>query len=369
MRRKKESSMDHHNPLLSEKPEKKFITMGEIMLRLTPPNYEKIRMAGSFELSYGGSEANIALALANLGVDSTFFSVVPNNSLGKSAVRSLRSNDVHCSPMILSTPEETPTHRLGTYYLETGYGVRTSKVIYDRKHSALTEYDFSKVDLHALLTGYDWLHLSGITPALAPNCRQLVLDMLKVAKELDMTVSFDGNFRSTLWTWEEARDFCTECLPYVDILLGIEPNHLWKDDNDHSKGDWKDGVPLHPSYEQQDEVFQHFVERYPNLKCIARHVRYAHSGSENSLKAYMWYEGHTFESKLFTFNILDRVGGGDAFASGLIYAMLPGYKPMDMINFAVASSVIKHTIHGDANITDDVKTIKNLANMNYDIKR
>ena len=362
--------MEHHNPLtVNPKSSHKFITIGEIMLRLTPPNYQKIRMANEFEATYGGSEANIALSLANLGIDSTFFSVVPNNSIGKSAIRMLRSNDVHCTPVILSTPEETPTHRLGTYYLETGYGVRTSKVIYDRKHSALTEYDFSKVVLDALLEGYDWLHLSGITPALAPNCRQLVLDMLKVANKKGMTVSFDGNFRSTLWTWEEARDFCTECLPYVNILMGIEPYHLWKDENDHSKGDWKDGVPLHPSYEQQDEVFQHFVERYPNLKCIARHVRYAHSGSENSLKAYMWYEGHTFESKLFTFNILDRVGGGDAFASGLIYAMIHGYKPMDMMYFAVASSVIKHTIHGDANITDDVKTIKNLANMNYDIKR
>lgn len=100
---------------------------------------------------------------------------------------------------------------------------------------------------------------------------------------------------------------------------------------------------MQPSYEQQDEIFQRFVERYPNLKCIGRHVRYAHSGSENSLKAFMWYEGHTFESKLFTFTILDRVGGGDAFASGLIYAMLHDYKPMDMLNFAVASSVIKHT--------------------------
>lgn len=117
--------MLHRNPLLDENMGgKKFITVGEIMLRLTPPNYEKIRMATSFEASYGGSEANIALALANLGVDSTFFSVVPNNSLGKSAVRMLRSNDVHCTPMILSTPEETPSHRLGTYYLENGYGIR-----------------------------------------------------------------------------------------------------------------------------------------------------------------------------------------------------------------------------------------------------
>ena len=199
----------------------KFITCGEIMLRLTPPNYEKIRMASGFEASYGGSEANIALALANLGVDSTFFSVVPNNSLGKSAVRWLRSNDVHCTPMILTEPNETPSNRLGTYYLETGYGIRPSKVIYDRKHSAITEYDFSQVDLDALLDGYDWLHLSGITPALAPNCRTLILDMLKVAKNKGLTVSFDGNFRSTLWSWEEARDFCTECLPMWMCCLAL----------------------------------------------------------------------------------------------------------------------------------------------------
>ena len=112
-----------------------------------------------------------------------------------------------------------------------------------------------------------------------------------------------------------------------------------------------------------------FVAKYPNLRCIARHVRYAHSGSENSLKAYMWFKGHTFESRLFTFNILDRVGGGDAFASGLIYAYMHGYKPMDMVNFAVASSAIKHTIHGDGNITDDAGSIISLMNMNYDIKR
>ena len=361
--------MEHRNPLLPEISSQKFITFGEIMLRLTPPNYEKIRVATSFEASYGGSEANIALALANLGIDSTFFSVVPNNSLGKSAVRMLRSNDVHCTPVILSTPEETPTHRLGTYYLETGYGIRPSKVTYDRKHSAITEYDFSKVDLDALLTGFNWLHLSGITPALSPSCADFILECIKKAKELGLTVSFDGNFRSRLWTWDEARDFCTQCLPYVDVLFGIEPYHLWRDENDHSRGDLKDGVPLQPSYEQQDEIFQAFVQRWPNLKCIARHVRYAHSGSENSLMAYMWYQGHTFESKLFTFNILDRVGGGDAFASGLIYAMMNNYKAMEMVNFAVASSVLKHTIHGDANITDDAKSIRALMNMDYDIKR
>ena len=361
--------MIHHNPIESEPKGQKFITFGEIMLRLTPPNYEKIRVASSFEASYGGSEANIALSLANLKVDSTFFSVVPNNSLGKSAVRLLRSNDVHCTPMILSSHAETPTHRLGTYYLETGYGIRPSQVTYDRKHSAISEYDFSKVNTDELLEGFDWLHLSGITPALSKSCADFTLALMKKAKEKGLTVSFDGNFRSRLWSWEEARDYCTLCLPYVDVLFGIEPYHLWVDEEDHSKGDLKDGVPLQPSYEQQDDIFQAFTERYPNIRCIARHVRYAYSGSENSLMAYMWYKGHTFESRLFTFNILDRVGGGDAFASGLIYAMMHQYKPMDMINFAVASSVLKHTIHGDASIIDDAASIQNLMNMNYDIKR
>ena len=347
----------------------KFITIGEIMLRLTPPNYEKIRVTHSFEASYGGAEANIALALANLGVDSSFFTVVPDNSIGKSAVRMLRSYDVHCSSIILSTKEQTPTHRLGTYYLETGFGIRPSQVTYDRMHSAFSEFDYSDYDLRKLLSEYTWLHMSGITPALSENLKKLTLDSLKIAKELGLTVSFDGNFRSTLWSWEEARDFCTECLPYVDVLIGIEPYHLWKDETNHNKGDWKDDISLQPDYKEQDEIFQKFVEKYPNIKVIGRHVRFAHSGSENSLKAYLWKNGKTFESKLFRFTILDRVGGGDAFASGLIYALMKEFSPEDTVNFAVASSAIKHTIRGDANITDSEATIRNLMNMNYDIKR
>ena len=192
------------------------------------------------------------LALANLKVDSTFFSVVPDNSLGKSAVRMLRSNDVHCTPVILSTPEQTPTHRMGVYYLETGYGIRPSRVTYDRKHSAIAEFDFSSIDEDALLEGYDWLHLSGITPALSKSCAEFTLRLMKKAKEKGLTVSFDGNFRSLLWTWEEARDYCTQCLPYVDVLFGIEPYHLYIDPEDPSKGDYKDGLDMHPSYEEQD---------------------------------------------------------------------------------------------------------------------
>ena len=133
----------------------------------------------------------------------------------------------------------------------------------------------------------------------------------------------------------------------MDVLFGIEPYHLWKDDADHAQGDWKDGVPLQPSYEQQDEIFQRFVERYPNIKCIARHVRYAHSGSENSLKAFMWYEDHTFESKLFTFNILDRVGGGDSFASGLIYGLMTTENAEMAVNYGAAHGALAMTTPGD----------------------
>ena len=239
----------------------KFITIGEIMLRLTPPDYEKIRTATTFEARYGGSEANVALSLANLGIDASFFTVVPDNSLGKSAVRMMRSNDVNCDSIVYSTEEETPTHRLGTYYLETGYGIRPSKVVYDRKHSAFSEYDFSKTDVKKLLEGYTWLHLSGITPALGKSCRELILTCLKTAKEMGMRVSFDGNFRSTLWSWEEARDFCTLCLPYVDVLFGIEPYHIWKNEEDHNAGDVKDDIPFQPDRDQQEKVFKAFVKK------------------------------------------------------------------------------------------------------------
>ena len=347
----------------------RFISFGEIMLRLTAPDHKLFFAADSFDAYYGGAEANIAVSLANLGVDSAFFSVVPDNDLGKSAARMLRGNGVDCSPLILAPRSQAPTHRLGVYYMETGFGVRPSKVIYDRKHSAITEFDFSAIDPQRLLAGRTWLHLSGITPALSPSCAQFVMRLAKTAKELGLTVSFDGNYRSALWDWEAARDYCTGVLPYVDVLFGIEPYHIFTREGVPESGDVKEKIPFQPDFAQQDSVFRIFSQRYPNLRCIARHVRFAHSGSENSLKAYLWLDGQTFESKLFTFGILDRVGGGDAFAAGLIYAHMKGFSPEEMINFAVAASALKHTVRGDANITDDEAAIRGLMNMNYDIKR
>lgn len=338
----------------------KFITMGELLLRLSPPNYEKIRTTDEFKVTYGGAEANVAASLSNLNVDASYFTVVPDSSIGKAAIRYLRSFDVHCSPC-----KYAPSGRMGIYFLEEGFGVRSSKVTYDRKDSAFSKYDFSKTDFKKILKGYTWLHLSGITPALSENCRTLVTNALKAASELKITVSFDCNFRSALWGWQEARDCITEYLPYINVLFGIEPFNL----RDENGRDVKDGLSMNPSYKEQDRVFREINKRYPNIIAIGRHVRYVHSGSENSLKAFMWYKGETYESRTFRFNILDRVGGGDAFASGMIYAIMRKMYPDDIVNFAVASSVIKHTMHGDFNITDDEESILKLMNQEYEIRR
>lgn len=339
--------------------QQRFITLGELLLRLSPPNNEKIRSTDEFKVTYGGAEANVAASLANLGVDSSYFTVVPDSSIGKAAIRYLRSNDVHCTPCI-----KDAAGRMGIYFLEEGFGVRASKVTYDRKDSAFSLYDYSTIDFKEKLKGFTWLHTSGITCALSKNCRDLVMMALKAAKELGMTVSFDCNYRSALWGWQEARDCITEYLPYVDVLFGIEPINLIGPDGK----DMKDGLSMNPSYKEQDRIFRALHDKY-NFKAIGRHVRYVHSGSENSLKAFMWYDGETYESKTFRFSILDRVGGGDAFASGMIYAIMRGMKPDDIVNFAVASSVIKHTMHGDFNITDDEESIIKLMNQNYEIQR
>lgn len=367
----------------------KFITIGEILLRLSPPDYNKLRSAHLFNVNYGGAECNVAMALANMGVDATVFTVLPDSSIGKSAGRSLKENYVHTSKILY---DDSKTSRMGLYYLEEGFGVRASKVIYDRANSSMAKYDYSNVDLESLLKNYDWLHLTGITPALSANCQNLIFRAIQTAHQLGLTISFDCNFRAKLWTWEEARNCITQYIPYVDVLFGIEPFHL----PDGKGGDFKDGLSMQPDIEDQDDVFREIARQYGENKIIARHVRYVHSGSENSLKAYMYYKGHTYESRTFRFNILDRVGGGDAFASGLIFALIvrryqdriadgeitmedvpkrlqkavsKKMRSNDIVNFAVASSVIKHTIRGDINITDDINAIYGLMEQTYEIKR
>ena len=334
----------------------KFIAIGELMLRLSPPNYEKLVTTHDFRVNYGGAEANVAVSLANLGVDSTFFTVLPNSDLGKSTINYLKSNDVHTKHIIRSEG------RMGLYYLEEGVSVRPSQVIYDR--AAFAEYDDKDVDFEEILKDYDWLHISGITPALSYNCRKMMDMAVKAAKKMGLTVSFDPNWRSTLWSFETARDVLSKYLPYVDVLIGIEPIHVYREDGT----DVKDGLTMDPSFKDMDRVFKAIDEQY-HMKAIARTVRYVHSGSNNSLKAFYYTNGETYESKTINFEIVDRVGGGDAFSSGLIYALMDNMTPEDTVNFAVASSVMKHAIRGDTNITcvDHIKRL--MKNSSFDVQR
>ncbi|MGN0480420.1 MAG: sugar kinase [Lachnospiraceae bacterium] len=337
----------------------KFITIGEIMLRFTPPNYEKIVSTHNFIVNYGGAEANVAVSLACLGVDSTFFTVLPNTDLGKSTTAYLKANDVHTKHIIKADG------RMGIYYLEEGVSVRSSQVIYDRANSAFSEYDYTDVDMEEILKDYDWLHVSGITPALSYNCRRLIDKALKAAKKLGLTVSFDPNWRKRLWSFETARDVLSTYLPYVDVLIGIEPIHVYAEDG---VTDVKDGLSMQPTFEEMDRVFK-AIDRQYHMKAIARTVRYAHSGSNNSLKAYFYTDGRTYESKLMNFDIVDRVGGGDAFSSGLIFALMEGMEPQQVVDFAVCSSVMKHSIHGDTNITSKEAIMSLMNNGSHDIQR
>ena len=253
---------------------------------------------------------------------------------------------------------------MGLYYLEEGVSVRPSQVIYDRADSAFAEYDYKDVDFEEILKDYDWLHISGITPALSYNCRKMMDMAVKAAKKMGLTVSFDPNWRSTLWSFETARDVLSKYLPYVDVLIGIEPIHVYREDGT----DVKDGLTMDPSFKDMDRVFKAIDEQY-HMKAIARTVRYVHSGSNNSLKAFYYTNGETYESKTINFEIVDRVGGGDAFSSGLIYALMDNMTPEDTVNFAVASSVMKHAIRGDTNITS-VSQIKRLMNnASFDVQR
>ena len=254
---------------------------------------------------------------------------------------------------------------MGIYYLEEGVSVRPSTVIYDRAGSAFAEYDYRVIDFEEILKDYDWLHVSGITPALSYSCRRMMDRVLKAAKNLGLTVSFDPNCRSTLWSFSTARDVLSKYLPCVDVLIGIEPIHVYNPDGT----DVKDGLTMDPSFEDMDRVFKAIDEQY-HMKAIARTVRYVHSGSNNSLKAFFYTDGKTYESKTIDFDIVDRVGGGDAFSSGLIYALMENdMSPQDTVNFAVASSVMKHAIKGDTNITsvDQIKRLMN--NSSFDVQR
>jgi 2-dehydro-3-deoxygluconokinase len=319
----------------------KIMTLGEIMLRLSPPGNQRLVQANTFDVVYGGGEANVAVSLAQLGHDAYFLSRLPQNELGDAALNQMRHFGVHTQEILRGGD------RLGIYYLETGASMRPSKVIYDRSGSAMATIAPDALDFERLFQDAVWFHWSGITPALSEHAATLVRNALISAKKHGVVVSVDLNYRQKLWTPEQAQKVMRDLMPYVDVMigneedaekvLGFKPEHT-----DVTSGEL--------SVDNYKTMFQALHDTY-GFKYIATTLRESYSASHNGWSALL-YDGITFyESKRYQIMpIIDRVGGGDAFSAGLIHGLIQRGDPQYAVDFAVAASAIKHTIHGDFNM-------------------
>lgn len=316
----------------------KYATLGEIMLRLSTPGYQRFVQAKSFDVNYGGGEANVAISLANFGEDACFISKIPNNEIGDSAINSLREFGVDTKGIVRGGD------RLGIYYLETGDSVRPSKVVYDRANSSIATAKAGEFKFRKLFKDVDWLHVTGITPALGKNAQKITQKALKTAHEMGVTISFDLNFRAKLWTKKQAQECMIPLMEYVDYVIGNEEDaeaclgFVSGSDVNSGKID-ADGYA--PMLKEMCEKFR--------LKGAASSLRESHSANDNGWSGVLWTNGKFYKSAHYELHIVDRVGGGDSFAAGLIYGLSHYEDPEKAINFAVANSALKHTIPGDYN--------------------
>ena len=318
---------------------KKVVSLGEIMLRLTTPGFDKIEQARNFAATYGGGEANVAISLAQLGLESSYVTKIPENPLGHTVNQFLTGLGVGTEHMIYGG------ERLGIYYLEKGHSIRSSKVIYDRKYSSFAMSKVSEYDFDMIFEGADWFHLSGITPALNDEMFQLSKKALQVAKQKGLTTSCDLNYRSSLWTFEDARVKMAELAEYVDLCIGVEPMQLLGEDGQ----DLKDRYPKPISKENYKEIMKRLQQHF-DFTQIAMTFREQLSANRNRLHA-MLLDGNSFyESSVTEVEIVDRVGTGDAFSAGMIYSLINEFEPQHVVDFATACFALKHTIEGDANL-------------------
>lgn len=328
----------------------KIVTFGEIMLRLTPPNYLRFVQADSFDVTYGGGEANVATSLANYGEDAYFVTKVPDHPIGQSAINHLRRYGVNTSFIVKGG------ERLGIYFNEIGASQRPSLVVYDRSHSSIAEAKAEDFDWEKILEGAKWFHFTGITPALGDNVADICLDAVKTARELGVTVSCDLNYRKKLWSKEKAGKVMSELMKYVDVSIGNEEDAHDVFGIKAGKSDVTAGELCEEGYR---DVARQLQERF-SLKGVAITLRESFSASDNGWSA-LYYDGKEYyRSRRYKVHIVDRVGGGDSFGGGLIYALNNGYAPQDAVEFAVAASCLKHTIVGDFNHMT-VKEVENLA--------
>ena len=327
----------------------KVVTFGEIMMRLSPPGYQRFAQATSFDVMYGGGEANVAVSLASLGLDAYFVTKVPSHEIGQCAVNALRALGVH-TDYILRGGE-----RLGIYFCETGASQRPSKVIYDRANSSVSQIEPGEFDWKRVFEGASWFHFTGITPALGDNVAAVVLEAITTAKAMGVTVSCDLNYRKKLWTPEKAGRVMTELVRFVDAAIGNEED-AEKVFGIRAKGsDVTAGQLSEAGYR---EVAKELVARF-GFKKVAITLRESLSASDNNWSG-MLYDGQSFyTSKKYRVHIVDRVGGGDAFAGGLIFALLTGMGGQEAVEFAAAASCLKHSVPGDFNLMSapEVKTL------------
>ena len=329
---------------------KRIVTFGEIMLRLAPKGYTRFVQADCFEATYGGGEANVAVSLANYGMDAAFVTKLPKNEIGQAAINSLRRYGVDTSKIVRGG------QRVGIYFIEKGASQRPSKGIYDRAGSAISRADSSDFDWKQILSGADWFHFTGITPALGSNVAAICMDACKAAKEKNITVSCDLNYRKNLWSREEAGRVMGELMPYVDLCIANEEDAY---DVFGIKAESTDVYAGKVNHEAYREVAKKLADRF-GFEKVAITLRGSISASDNNWAA-MLYDGKDYcFSRNYHIHIVDRVGGGDSFGAGLIYALLSGSDSQSALEFAVAASCLKHTIEGDFNHVS-VEEVQRLA--------
>ena len=318
---------------------KKVVTLGEIMLRLSTPGFERFVQSDSFDVTYGGGEANVAVAVANYGLNGVFVSKVPDNAIGQAAINHLRRYGVDTQYVARGGK------RLGIYFLETGASMRASQVIYDRADAAISEVNASEFDWDAIFEGADWFHTTGITPALSDAAAALTLEALKAAKAKGITTSIDLNYRKKLWSKEKARQVMTELCQYVDVCIGNE------EDAETTLGFKSEGTDITKGELNLDgykSVFKQMKEKF-GFKYIASTLRESHSASDNGWSALVYDGNEFYHTKQYEVRIVDRVGSGDSFASGFITGLVTGKSLGEAAEFGVAASALKHTIPGDLN--------------------
>lgn len=325
---------------------KKIVTFGEIMMRLSPPGFQRFSQAQQFDVVYGGGESNVAVSLAQFGLPAAFVTRLPNNELGQCAMMEMRKRGVGVDHIIWGGD------RLGIYFLETGAVSRGSQVIYDRAHSAMAEIRPGMISWEEVFANAQWFHWTGITPAISQGAADACLEAVQVAQKMGVTISTDLNYRAKLWKYGvPSTSVMTELTAYCDVILGNE------EDAEKHFGIKPEGLDIttqgdHVKAEAFLSVCKQMMEKFPRAKKVITTLRGSLSASHNTWAGVLYDGNHMFASREYQItHIVDRVGGGDAFMGGLIYGLLTwSNDDQKALEFAVAASCLKHTIIGDANL-------------------